>query len=532
MAKKKATKEKTKSLEDILFACRDALRGKAQMIDKRDVLLTLVFLKFAGYNFEQQQKAIAEDAEKTIPGDENFKQMMLNERSSYDKAGVFWLDEDCRWETLRNLDPTVMNVEFDNCLRKLDNTEPKLKGTFRLGLFTQANLEPRIIKAVVDHVDEIDQSKFDVNHDLIGRVYEYFLQAFSINSDKEEGEFYTPQSVVELMANILEPFDGTLYDPCCGSGGMFVQSVRLIASKGGNTKAVNVYGQESEPATYRLAKLNLAARGISNDLGKKPASTFTDDQHKGKRFDYIMANPPFNLKNWRGNDELTDDYRWDGYAVPPASNANYAWILHIVSKLSANGKAGFLLANGALSGEGTELEIRQKLIENHLVEGIVILPRKMFYPTDISVTLWLLNKNKHARTARQNGRIISYRDRTDEVLFMDLRQLGEVYDKKFIRFSEDEIQKISQTVHQWQIIDGNYHNEDGYCYSATINEIEKQNWSLVPSKYIPFKSSSEIKDYDSEMKQIQSDLSSLMREEEESRKAVEDVFKKLGYDII
>ena len=239
-------------------------------------------------------------------------------------------------------------------------------------------------------------------------------------------------------------------DPCCGSGGMFVQSVRFIQSHQGNARDVSIYGQEYTNTTFKLAKMNLAIRGISCNLGEQAANTFTNDQHKDLKADFIMANPPFNQKEWRGDNELVDDPRWNGYEVPPTSNANYGWILNIVSKMSQNGVAGFLLANGALSDDGTELKIRQQLIENGLVEAIIILPRNLFYTTDISVTLWILNRNKKARTVEQNGKLKRYRDRQDEVLFMDLRQMGSPYEKKYIELTEEDRKKVTDVYHAWQ----------------------------------------------------------------------------------
>lgn len=276
--------------------------------------------------------------------------------------------------------------------------------------------------------------------------------------------------------------------------------------------------------------MNLAIRGIACNLGEMAADTFHRDQHKELKADFIMANPPFNQKDWRAENELLDDPRWMGYDVPPTSNANYGWILNMASKLSANGVAGFLLANGALSGEGTELNIRKKLIENHLVEAILILPRNMFYSTDISVTLWILNKNKKARTFEQNGQLIQYRDRENEVLFMDLRQWGEPYEKKFIQFSADDIAKIVQTYHNWQR-GGDYHDTPEFCHAATNAEIEQKGWSLVPSKYIEFVNRDEQIDFDSKMQQLQAEMRSLLAEEEQSKAELKALFEKLGYKL-
>lgn len=330
---------------------------------------------------------------------------------------------------------------------------------------------------------------------------------------------------------MIQPYRGKIYDPCCGSGGMFVQSMKFIDAHHGNKKDISVYGQEYTNTTYKLAKMNLAIRGIACNLGEKAADTFHDDQHKDLKADFIMANPPFNQKAWRAENELTNDPRWQGYDVPPTGNANYGWILNMVSKLSANGMAGFLLANGALSGEGTELNIRRQLLKNHLVEAIVILPRNMFYSTDISVTLWILAGNRKARTVEQNGETVKYRNRENEVLFIDLRQWGEPFEKKYIQFTQEQISQIAENFHNWQRegYEQTYRNVPEYCYSATLEEIEAKGWSLVPSKYIEFKSRDEGIDFDSKMKELQAEMKELLKQEEESKKDLLNMFRELGY---
>lgn len=532
MAKKTIKPAKEETLETILFNCRNSLRGRAAMTDKRDLLLTLVFLKFIGERFKEQQEKIREGFKEQGIDDEGFIEMQLKRPQHYLQDGVFFLSEETFWDNLILTPATGMAVAFDTAIKMLDDNEPKLKNALPQQIFTKTQLESGVLKSVVDEIEKIDPKRF-VEHDLIGRVYEYFLQAFSINADKEEGEFYTPHSIVELIASLIEPFDGTVYDPCCGSGGMFVQATKFIEAHGGNTQAVNVYGQESEPATYRLAKMNLAIRGIACNLGEMAADTFHNDQHKDLKADFIMANPPFNQKAWRAENELKEDPRWAGYDTPPTSNANYGWILNIVSKLSVNGTAGFLLANGALSGDGTELAIRRQLLINKVVEAIVILPRNMFYSTDISVTLWILNNNKKARTVEQNGKMVRYRNREDEVLFIDLRQWGEPFEKKYIQFSQEQIQQIAENFHNWQRVgyEQTYHDEPEYCYSATLDEIEKKGWSLVPSKYIEFRNRDEQIDFDTRMRQLQTEMRDLLQQEEESKQQLKDLFEKLGYKL-
>lgn len=314
---------------------------------------------------------------------------------------------------------------------------------------------------------------------------------------------------------------------------MFVQSMKFIENHKGNKKDISVYGQEYTGATYKLAKMNLAIRGISANLGAAPKDTFAYDQHETLKADFIMANPPFNQKDWRASDELVDDHRWSGYEVPQTGNANYAWILHMVSKLSENGVAGFILANGALSGDGVEKAIRQKLIENGLIEAIIILPMKMFYTTDISVTLWIINKNKSERVVLHEDVTRHYRNRENEVLFMDLRKHGEAFEKKYVQFSPEKITEIAETLHTWQELraEAEYKNISEYCYSANKKEIAEKDYSLVPSKYIEFKNLDEEIDFDEKMIQLRDDFSELLKQEEKSKSDLLSVFKELGYDI-
>ena len=336
-----------------------------------------------------------------------------------------------------------------------------------------------------------------------------------------------------MIAELLEPYDGTLYDPCCGSGGMFVQSIKFVEAHSGNKKKVSIYGQEYTNTTFKLAKMNLAIRGIAANLGEMAANTFSNDQHKDLKADYIMANPPFNQKEWRADNELVDDPRWNGYEVPPTSNANYGWILNIVSKLSQNGVAGFLLANGALSDDGTELKIREQLIKNNLVEAIIILPRNLFYTTDISVTLWVLNKNKKARVVEQNGTVKRYRDREKEILFMDLRKMGSPYEKKYVELTEDDRQKVASVYHAWQQegYEETYQDVPEFCYSASFNEVEEKGFTLVPSRYIEFVNRDENIDFDTKMKTLQGELKELLEAEEKSKAYLLKVMEELGYGI-
>lgn len=527
--KKKKTEAGTPSLEAILFNCRDYLRSNASLNDKRDLLLTLVFLRFIGEKFEDEQQRLRQDCLDHGVTDECEIKAFLDQPGMY--SGVAFVPEPARWGDLILLPPTKLNASLDDALSALENSGETFKGCVRLGLFTSINLEANVIKKVMDEVNKISHKTFGTERDLIGRVYEYFLKSFAINATKEEGEFYTPHDVVELIAAFVEPFDGTLYDPCCGSGGMFVQCAKIVEAKQGNIMQVNVYGQEADPATYRLAKMNLAMRGISHHLGERNASTFTNDMHRGLTFDYIMANPPFNLKKWYDK-SLDNDARWADYGLPPEGNANYAWILHMLSKLHpAHGVAGFLLANGAL-GDGDAAGIRQKLIEADKVEAICVLPRELFYTTDISVTLWILNQNK--RGGRWHDRKL--RSRQGEVLFMDLRSWTENSvkgeQKKKVMITKAQVKRAVAIYHGWQAegTDGASYAEPELYRSVGIDELRANDFTLVPSRYIEFVDRDSHIDYQQVLSQTAQSVGTLLQRQEQNDKNLRKALKQLGYD--
>ena len=533
MAKKKV--EEKINLDSILFKCRDylrAARNSGSFFEKRDMMLTLVFLRFIGEKFEDGIENLRQSLIKQglDPDDENIKSAFFDDPTFTD--GTYKLPVEARWSTIINTTAPNLNVALDNALHSLATTSKQLKGCFVEGTFTSRNLAPNDIKKIVDEVNKISHKAFGEEKDLIGRVYEYFLKEFAVNATKEEGEYYTPHDVVQLIAAMIEPFDGTLYDPCCGSAGMFIQSAELVKAKRGDISRINVYGQEKEPATYRLAKMNLALRGISHNLGGEADSSFTHDLHKGLYFNYIMANPPFNLKGWY-NDNLKTDSRWSDYSTPPESNANYAWILHMLSHLKPlDGVAGFLLANGALGDEDT-LAIRQKLIENDKVEAIIILPRELFITTDISVTLWILNQNK--KGGEYHGRML--RNRVHEILFMDLRTWTENpvkgENKKKVRLMTEQVERAAVIYHTWQAegTDGKTYAEPELYRSVKKDEIEAHGWSLIPSKYIEFIDHDLEIDFHTEMARIQQEMRFIMYQEKLSQKMLEDAFRGIGYGI-
>jgi type I restriction enzyme M protein len=518
MAKKEI---KEKAIEVTLWDAANKLRGSVEPGEYKHVVLGLIFLKFASDKFEaHRQKLIAED-----------KGKYLEMPDFYNMHNVFYLDEMSRWSyIIKNSKQNDIALKIDTALHNIEKSNKALKGALPDNYFSRLGLDTTKLSSLLDTINELDTIK-DKAQDIVGKVYEYFLSKFALAEGKGKGEFYTPKSIVNLIAEMIEPYKGIIYDPACGSGGMFVQSIKFIENHHGNKKEVSIYGQEYTNTTYKLAKMNLAIRGISANLGEKAADTFADDQHKDLKADYIMANPPFNQKDWRAENELKEDPRWRGYEVPPKSNANYAWILNMVSKLSENGVAGFILANGALSGGGEEYKIRRKLIENNLVEAILVLPQDMFYTTNISVTIWILNKNKKAHSRNIGDEQRQYREREKEILFMDLRQIGEPFEKKFIQFSEQQIKDIGKTYHSWQQGNNNYQDIPEYCYSATIGEVAKKDFSLVPSKYIEFVNRDENIDFNEKMQSLQAEFADLLKAESQSKNDLLTVFKELGYEI-
>lgn len=516
-----AKAKKQKSMEETLWDSANKLRGTVESSEYKHIVLSLIFLKFVSDTFEERKEQLIEQ------GQEAFIDMV----EFYTMENVFYLPENSRWSYIKqNAKQDDIALKIDTALSTVEKNNPSLKGALPDNYFSRLGLDVSKLSSLIDTINNINTIE-DKGHDIVGRVYEYFLSKFAIAEGKGKGEFYTPKSIVNLIANMIEPYKGKIYDPACGSGGMFVQSMKFIEAHKGNKKDISIYGQEYTSTTYKLAKMNLAIRGISANLGDVPADTFAKDQHKDLKADFIMANPPFNQKDWRGANELLDDPRWSGYEVPPTSNANYGWILNMVSKLSQNGVAGFVLANGALSGGGDEYKIRKQLIENDLVEAILILPMKMFYTTDISVTVWIINANKEKRKFEQNSENKHHRDRTDEVLFMNLRNCGVPFEKKYIKFEDNEIEDISTVYHTWQSDKDMYEDIAEYCYSASKEEIISKDYSLVPSKYIEFVNRDENIDFDTKMTSLQSEFTELLKQEEESKNELLTVFKELGYEI-
>lgn len=559
MAAKKVVKQKP--LEQVLMESCNKLRSNMSGINYMYFVMGLVFLKFASLKFEKRR-------EELLNSDDAFA---VDMPSFYTEKNVFYLPEHARWSLIKDnakkekialevieggekkLKDFTIGMLIDHALEELEKNNSQLKGALPIGTYSKSTLPASNFASLISEIDKIHEDAEHPMNDLIGKTYQYMLNAFAIKTADEKGEFYTPDNIVDLITTLIEPYKGKVYDPCCGSGGMFVQSYKFVEAHKGNINSISVYGQESNPDTWKLAKMNLGIRGIPANLGKKEADTFSDDQHKNEKFDFIIANPPFNLKDWRSEDALVNDYRWAGYGLPPVSNANYAWILHMLSKLSLNGVAGFLLANGAL-GDTDTTEIRKNLIKNGKIEAIIVLPREMFYYTDISVTLWIMNNNKGARKVLRGGQEVMVRDRTNEVLFMDLRRMGSKSSEGYIELGYGtDMQLVKKTLNAWQSPEYKtlYKNIPEFCQSCSIDEIrngvtdkkQKENgtnitlkdneslWSLVPSKYIEFIDHDLEIDFSKEMARIQKEMKELLKEEKASQKQLEDAFRGIGYDI-
>ena len=522
MAKKVAAKAKTTaSFEESLWDSANKLRGSVESSEYKHIVLSLIFLKFISDKFDVQRQKLLDE------GKEPFIDMV----EFYTQDNVFYLPTEARWSTvMKQAKQDDIALKIDTALHTVEKNNKSLAGALPDNYFSRLGLDASKLSALLDTINNIDTLANECHmseEDLVGRVYEYFLGKFAASEGKGGGEFYTPKSVVALLAEMLEPFEGKIYDPCCGSGGMFVQSIKFVNSHNGNQKNISIYGQEYTSTTYKLAKMNLAIRGINGNLGDVAGDTFFKDQHPDLKADFIMANPPFNQKQWRADSELTDDPRWSGYTVPPTGNANYAWILHMLSKLSESGTAGFVLANGSMtsntSGEGV---IRQEIIDNDHVDCMIALPGQLFYTTTIPVCLWFLTKNKKADAKR------GYRDRTDETLFIDARQVGEMISSTHKELSNDDLAKIAGTYHSWRGEEGNGEYEDvaGYSKSSNLDEIKKNDYVLTPGRYV---GAAEIEDdgvpFEVKMKELSQILYGQMKETKTLDAAIRTNLEVLGY---
>ncbi|MHB1526642.1 MAG: class I SAM-dependent DNA methyltransferase [Candidatus Dormibacteria bacterium] len=466
--------------EDTLWKAADKLRGSMDSSEYKHVVLGLVFLKYVDDAFGERRAQLAADlVADGITGDEAAS--LLESRDEYTAEGVFWVPPEARWEHLQSKAKQPEIGKFiDAAMDAVEVENPSLRGVLPK-IYARPSLDVRRLGELVDLIAGLGLGSAEHREkDLLGRVYEYFLGRFASQEGKGGGEFYTPRNVVRVLVEMIEPYKGRVYDPCCGSGGMFVQSERFVQAHGGRRNDIAVYGQESNDTTWRLAKMNLAIRGIEADLGPRWADTFHDDLHPDLRADYILANPPFNVSDW-GGPQLRDDPRWH-YGTPPSGNANFAWLQHMAAKLSPRGVAGILLANGSLSSQQSgEGEIRRKMVEEDLVECIVSMPGQLFYTTPIPVSLWFLNRNK--RNGSERGH---WRDRRGEVLFIDARKLGVMVDRTHRELTDEQIAYIADTYHAWrgEPDAGDYEDLPGFCASATVAQIAESRFVLTPGRYV------------------------------------------------
>ncbi|MBR9784262.1 MAG: type I restriction-modification system subunit M [Gammaproteobacteria bacterium] len=525
MAKKNQKTATSANFEQHLWDTANKLRGSVESSEYKHVVLSLIFLKFISDKFEAQRQSLQDQG----MGD------FLEQREFYAKDNVFYLPQEARWSYIKQqMKQDDIAVTIDTALHTVEKHNPSLKGALPDNYFTRLGLVTSKLASLIDTINNIDTAANECHmseEDLVGRVYEYFLGKFAASEGKGGGEFYTPKSVVSLIAEMIEPYKGKIYDPCCGSGGMFVQSLKFIDSHKGNKKDISIYGQEYTNTTYKLAKMNLAVRGISANLGEVAGDSFFKDQHPNLKADFIMANPPFNQKQWRGENELVDDPRWAGFDVPPTGNANYAWIMHMISKLSEHGTAGFVLANGSMSsntsGEG---EIRKKIIEKDLVDCMIALPGQLFYTTQIPVCLWFISKNKKAVDASED--FAKRRNRQGETLFIDAREMGSMISRTNKELTTDDIAHIAQTYHAWrgEDKDGAYKDVAGYCKSATLDDIKANDYVLTPGRYV---GAADIADdgvpFETKMAELSQTLFKQMAECNELDKAIRQNLKELGY---
>ena len=501
--------------EETLWAAADKMRNNMDPAEYKHVVLGLIFLKYISDSFEEVFNKI-KGAGDSYEGQEE-------DKDAYSAEGVFWVPAEARWDFLKtNAKKPEIGKLIDNAMIAIEKDNPSLKGVLSKN-YARPDLDKVRLGELIDLVSKIGLGdKESRSKDVLGRVYEYFLGRFAGAEGKGGGEFFTPQSVVKLLVGMIEPYKGRVYDPCCGSGGMFVQSEKFVEAHGGEIHDLAIYGQESNPTTWKLAKMNLAIRGIEGNLGTNNADTFHNDLQKDLKADYILANPPFNISDW-GGERLKDDVRWK-YGVPPAGNANYGWIEHMIHHLAPTGIAGFVLANGSLSsntsGEG---DIRKNLIKAGLVDCIVAMPPQLFYTTQIPACLWFVSRDRYDH---------KFRNRHDEILFIDARKMGTMASRKNRELTDDDITKITGTYHAWRTIKGKYEDVKGFSKAAKIEEVEKNGFVLTPGRYV----GTDFVDDDDEvfeekMARLTKELGEQFKESKELEERIKKNLKGIGFEI-
>lgn len=501
--------------EETLWAAADKMRNNMDPSEYKHVVLGLIFLKYISDSFEEIYGKIKNDKEH-YEGQEEDKDAYLAEN-------VFWVPQDARWEYIKvNAKKPEIGKILDDAMIAIEKDNPSLKGVLAKN-YARPDLDKVRLGELIDLISTIGLGdKESRSKDILGRIYEYFLGRFASAEGKGGGEFFTPQSVVKLLVEMLEPYRGRVYDPCCGSGGMFVQSEKFVEAHGGQTNDLAIYGQESNPTTWRLCKMNLAIRGIEGNLGPHNADSFHNDLHKDLKADYILANPPFNISDY-GSERLKGDVRWK-FGAPAPHNANYAWIQHMIHHLAPTGIAGFVLANGSLasnmSGEG---EIRKNFIKAGLVDCIVAMPPQLFYTVQIPCCLWFVSRDRYDH---------KFRNRHDEILFIDARKMGTMVTRKNRELTEEDIQKISGVYHAWRTVNGNYEDIKGFCKAAKIAEVEKNGFVLTPGRYV---GSDYVEEddgvFEEKMAKLTKELSVQFKQSKELEERIKKNLKSMGFEI-
>lgn len=499
-------KDNTKiGFEKQIWDAACVLWGHIPAADYRKVIVGLIFLRYISSAFEKRYNELVEEGY-------GFE----NDKDAYIEENIFYVPEKARWNVIASAAHTPeIGTVLDDAMRAIEDENKSLKNVLPK-IYGSPDLDKRVLGEVVDlFTNEVNMEDIDGDRDILGRTYEYCIAQFAAYEGTKGGEFYTPSSIVKTIVEILKPFeDCRVYDPCCGSGGMFVQSVKFLQAHSGNRNRISVYGQESNADTWKMAKMNMAIRGIDADFGPYHADTFFNDLHKTLKADFIMANPPFNLKNW-GQDKLKDDVRWK-YGLPPEGNANFAWIQHMIHHLAPNGKIGLVLANGALSSQTSgEGEIRKNIIEADLIEGIVALPTQLFYSVTIPVTLWFISKNK-----KQKGK----------TLFIDARKMGYMVDRKHRDFTFEDIKKLANTFESFQ--NGTLEEVKGFCAIATTEDIAKQDYILTPGRYVGIEEQEDDGEpFEDKMKHLTSELSDMFKKSRELEDEIRKKLSAIGYEI-